>query len=254
MDNFDVMFERAERHHKERDLIIEIDPRTCVRRKKKKDPVLTINNLPIMDEIKKKAVAYFNKYIEPLDIVEKDVSACVFWAVYAASRILKVPVALDIIARLSGLGMDKYDAKVKFSPLEYGVKVEHKKVTSAIGYFTTIFNGTPAMFDTTPCDVYDFIDLYMLEQDIEEYKEYVHKFVGSLLEDEFWEDQNPSMLAYAILTYLSNIQGSPFYGRRIVFPIFVSNNIIADLINKLRSDVISLEEDEEEEDIMEADD
>jgi len=246
--DFDAIFQNSLDTHKDTSFTIELNQRNYIRKKRKKDPVKIIHNLPLVTKVKDEAIAYFNTFIEPLEIVEKNVPACVFWSLYAASRRAKIPVALDLIARISGLGMQKYTPDIQSNPLDYGVKVEHKQITDTITYFTTLFHGTKADFDTTPAGVDEFLAQYMEEQELtKEDEAYVFRFLEFLLKDEFWTDQNPSILAYAILIYLSGFEDCPFYKQRIVFPVYVSNNIVMDLINKLKMGVVSVDDEEEEE-------
>lgn len=229
-DQYDYLFEKQKPM---KIYTIEVDSRKYIRRKRKDDPIQLIQELPITDNIKIKAIAFYKEHLDALPISEKDANACVFWAVYVASRELKIPVTLDTIARISGLGMEKYENDVKANPLNHGVKIDHKKITTVITYFMTI---TPNI-DMSPCSVHEFLEYIIPEQQLSKHSKYVFDFLEQLLHDEFWEDQNPNMLAYAILIFLSNMETSPFYGHNIDVPIYFSRNIITDLINKLKLEV-----------------
>lgn len=225
-DEFDYLFEKQKPM---KTYTIEVDSRKYIRRKRKDDPITLIQAMGINDEIKARAIEYYKQILDPLPISEKEPNACVFWSVYVASRELKIPVTLDTIARISGLGMEKYENDVKTNPLDHGVKVGHKRITTIMTYFRTI---TPP-FDMTPCGVHDFLDCIISEQMLNKHRDYIFNFLDELLLDEYWGDQNPNMLAYAILIFLSEIRSCPFYNYDIKFPIYFSKNIITDLKNKL---------------------
>lgn len=242
MDEYDEMFSRAPSANKEKDLILEIDTRKFIKRKRKDDPVTIILKLPISDDIKHKAIKFYNDYIDDLEISSKDTPACVFYSIYIASRELKVLVSLDTIARISGLGMEKFEPEIQLNSLDYGVKLDHKKVTNTITYFATELKNYK--FNTEPEPVREFIKAFIEEQNLEDYSAYVLEFTDMLLEDEFWTDQNPNLLAYAILSYLSSQADSPFKGQSIKVPPYFSKNIILDLISKIKTEVLSFEEEE----------
>lgn len=229
-DEYDYLFQNKKTA---KTLVIELDNRNFIKRKRKDHPAILIDQMNITDSIKEEAKKYYQKYLEDLEISDKNPSACVFWSIYVASRKLNVPVNLDTICRISGVGLEKYDSEIRANPLNYGVKTSHKVITTLLVYFSTL---VPKV-DMTPSPIEDFLESIVDEQELAEHKNYIFDFLTTLLEDDFWTDQNPNMLSYAILIFLSNQKNSPFYGKTINVPVYLSKNIIIDLINKLKSEV-----------------
>lgn len=241
-EDMDAIFAAA--LSKPNELLIELDTRKYVKKKSKDDPVYLIQKLPILEVIKKEAVQYYNKYVDPLDISEKDVNACVFWSVYYATKKLNVPVSLETVARLAGLGLEKYTPEVKAKPLDFNVKLSHKKITKVTSYFHITFHNTEASIQNIqehPFTVFDFLEQIVYEN--EEYLphlNFINEFTEGLVEDEFWADQNPVILAYAILIFLSHLEKSPTYQLKILIPVYYSKNIVTGLLNKLRHYVLDI--------------
>ena len=226
------------------ELLIEVDTRKYVKKKSKDDPAYLIQNLPILDIVRKEAIRYYNKYVDSLDISEKDINACVFWSVYYATKKLNVPVSLETVARLAGIGLEKYTPEVKAKPLDFNVKLSHKKITKVTSYFHITFHNTEASIqniETEPFTVFDFLEqiIYENEQYVPHLK-YIQEFTEGLVEDEFWADQNPIILAYAIIIFLSHLETSPLYQLKILIPVYYSKNIITGLLNKLRHYVVEI--------------